>query len=180
MRILKENTLALIIDVQERLFPHIYEKEILEKNIRILISGLKILDIAILVTEQYPKGLGFTIPALNEVLPSNPAIEKISFSCCDEPAFIKSLAHSGQKSIIIAGIESHVCVLQTVIDLFKQGYQPIVIEDCVSSRNPNDKKIALKRMRQEGAIVSTYESILFELLRVSGTEQFKAISKLVK
>jgi nicotinamidase-related amidase len=180
MRILKENTLALIIDIQDRLFPHINEKEILEKNIRILISGLKVLDIPILLTEQYPKGLGFTIPAIKEALSTSPAIEKTAFSCCDEPAFMKSLADSGKKSIIIAGIESHVCVLQTVLDLLKIGFQPVVVEDCVSSRKPNDKKIALKRMNQEGAIISTYESILFELARVSGTEQFKAISKLVK
>jgi hypothetical protein len=92
MRILKENTLGLVIDVQERLFPHIYEKEILEKNIKILISGLKLLEIPVLVTEQYSKGLGFTIPTINEILPAIP-IEKISFSCCDEPVSCVCLAN---------------------------------------------------------------------------------------
>ena len=85
-----------------------------------------------------------------------------------------------KENIIIAGIESHVCVLQTVLDLKRNGYHPVVVEDCVSSRNPNDKRIAIERMRQEGAIITTYESLLFELLRYSGTEQFRAISRLVK
>ena len=180
MRILKENSLALIIDVQERLYPHIFENDKLEKNLRILISGFNILEIPILVTEQYPKGLGPTIPSLHEMLKSSPVIEKMSFSCCDEPVFMKSLEDSGKKSVLVAGIESHVCVLQTVIDLLNKNFLPVIIEDCVSSRNLNDKRIAMKRMRQEGVIISTTESILFELLRISGTEQFKAISKLVK
>jgi nicotinamidase-related amidase len=180
MRILTVRTVAVIIDVQERLYPHIHENEKLEKNLRTLISGLKILEIPLILTEQYPKGLGSTIPSLKEMLQSFPRIEKISFSCCDEPVFMKSLADSGKKCILVAGIESHVCVLQTVIDLLNQNFLPVIIEDCVSSRNLNDKRVALKRMRGEGAIISTTESILFELLRVSGTEQFKAISKLVK
>jgi nicotinamidase-related amidase len=180
MRILKENTLALIIDVQERLFPHIHENELLEKNLKTLINGLKVLEIPLLVTEQYPKGLGPTIPSVHNILNFYPVIEKISFSCCDEPVFLKSLIDSYKQNIIITGIESHVCILQTVLDLLGRNYQPVIIEECVSSRKISDKKVALKRMKQEGAIISTLESILFELLRVSGTDQFKAISKLVK
>ena len=180
MRILRENTLALIIDVQDRLFPHIYENETLEKNLIVLISGLKVLELPTLYTEQYPKGLGHTISSINELLIGRIPIEKTAFSCCDEPVLLKSIVDSGKENIIVAGIESHVCVLQTVIDLLQRGLRPVVIEDCVSSRKPNDKKIALKRMWREGAIVSTTESILFELTRISGTEQFKSISKLVK
>ena len=180
MRILKENTLALIIDVQDRLFPHINENKLLEKNLLLLITGLKVLEVPVIYTEQYPKGLGHTIPSINELLVSYPMVEKTTFSCCDEPLFMKSVGDYGKQNIIIAGIECHVCVLQTVLDLLQRGISPVVIEDCVSSRKPNDRKIALKRMRQEGAVVSTTESILFELARVSGTEQFKAISKLVK
>jgi nicotinamidase-related amidase len=93
---------------------------------------------------------------------------------------MKKLKESGKKNVILCGIESHVCVLQTTLDLIENGYQPVLIEDCVSSRNLNDKNIAVERMRQEGAIISTYESILFELLEVSGTEKFKEISKIVK
>jgi nicotinamidase-related amidase len=90
------------------------------------------------------------------------------------------LASSGKDQVIITGIESHVCVLQTVIDLQQNGYHPVVVEDCISSRKPNDKKIAIERMRKEGVTITTYEAILFELLRYSGGETFKAISRLVK
>jgi nicotinamidase-related amidase len=93
---------------------------------------------------------------------------------------MEGIAVSGKENIIIAGIESHVCILQTVVDLIQNGYHPVVVEDCVSSRHENDKRMAIERMRQEGAIITTVESILFELLRYSGTEQFKGISKLVK
>lgn len=180
MRILKDRTAALVIDIQERLYPYIFENEKLTKNITKLIEGLKIIGIPIFVTEQYVKGLGSTIEPVAMLLGSHPRIEKMSFSCCDEPRVMEGIAVTGKENIIIAGIESHVCVLQTVIDLRRNGYHPVVVEDCVSSRNQNDKKIAIKRMRQEGAIITTTESILFELLRYSGTEQFRGISRLVK
>jgi nicotinamidase-related amidase len=180
MRIVKDSTAALIIDIQERLYPFIFDNEKLTKNLTKLIEGLKIIGIPIFVTEQYVKGLGPTIEPVATLLGSQARIEKMSFSCCDEPRVMEGIAVTGKENIIIAGIESHVCVLQTVIDLISNGYHPIVVEDCVSSRSGNDKSIAIQRMRQEGAIITTTESILFELLRYSGTEQFKGISKLVK
>jgi nicotinamidase-related amidase len=180
MRILKNDTVAVIIDVQERLLPHIFENEVIERNLGMLVSGLKVLKIPMIVTQQYTKGLGITVPSLGNLLDGQSVIEKMSFSCCDEQIFMNSLVDAGKKTVLIAGIESHVCVLQTVIDLIHLGFQPVVIEDCVSSRKINDKRIAMKRMRQEGAILSTCESILFELTRLSGTDQFKAISKIVK
>jgi nicotinamidase-related amidase len=180
MRISKNNTAAIIIDVQERLFPFIHEKEKLSGNIVRLINGLKALNIDIICTVQYSKGLGINIQPIREAIGNYSHIEKMSFSCCGSDEFCDVLAKTGKNNIIITGIESHVCVLQTVIDLINKNYQPVLIEDCVSSRNPNDKLIAVERMRQEGAIVSTYESILFELCEVSGTETFKAISKIVK
>jgi nicotinamidase-related amidase len=180
MRIIKERTAAIIIDVQERLFPLIHENEKLAKNLATLIQGLKALGIPIFVTEQYVKGLGPTIESVAMHLQNQLRVEKMAFSCCDEPRVLEGIAVSGKENIVVAGIESHVCVLQTVLDLKRNGYHPVVVEDCVSSRNPNDKKIAIERMRQEGAIITTYESLLFELLRFSGTEQFRAVSKLVK
>jgi nicotinamidase-related amidase len=180
MRIKRENTVAVVIDVQQRLFPFISENEKTANNIAKLITGLKALSVEIIVTEQYSKGLGHTIPQLQEALGKYQHIEKMSFSCYVDDEFVKKLKHTGKKNVIICGIESHVCVLQTVIDLLDADFNPVLIEDCVSSRNPNDKKIAIERMRNEGAIISTYESILFELLVVSGTEEFKAISKIVK
>ncbi len=180
MRILREHSAGLIIDIQEKLFPHIHEHDRMANNTEILIEGLKILDIPLLVTEQYTKGLGFTVPGIKSVLGSAPAHEKTVFSCCDDPGILLELNNLDRKNIIIAGIETHVCVLQTAVDLLENGFQPVVVEDCASSRRHADKMTAIARMRQEGAIITTCESILFELARVSGTDQFKAISKLVK
>lgn len=180
MRILKEESCGLVIDIQEKLFPHIHQYEYLEKNTEILIKGLKILDIPILVTEQYRKGLGLTIPSVREALNEFNTIEKIAFSCCDSNDFISALKILNRKNVIITGIETHVCVLQTVIDLIDLGYQPVVVEDCISSRKESDKNTAIQRMRTEGAVITSFESILFEIARISGTEKFKVISKLVK
>ena len=162
------------------LFPYIYENDKVEANTIKLIKGLNVLNIFTIVTQQYTKGLRPTIKSVSDEIIDFKPIEKMSFSCCGEPRFNETLALSGKRKVIVVGIETHVCVLQTVVDLVDSGYQPIVIEDCVSSRNPNDKYIAINRMRNEGAIISTYESILFELLRKSGTDTFKAISKIVK
>ena len=180
MRILKDNTALLVIDFQEKIFPAIAENEKLLHNVPILIEGAKALGLPIFITEQYVKGLGPTIPAFKALLTGIEPIEKASFSCCDESRFMMELASSGRDHIIVTGIESHVCVLQTVIDLVQNGYHPIVVEDCVSSRKPNDKLMAIERMHKEGVIITTYEAILFELLRYSGGETFRAISKLVK
>lgn len=180
MRILTEHTLGLVIDIQERLLPHIHEHKQVLKNVEILLEGLRVLEIPVLVTEQYRKGLGETVSEVTEKLMKFEPKEKMSFSCCDDDLFMNELKSKKRNNIIICGIEAHVCVLQTTIDLLKKGYQPVIIEDCTSSRKSNDKKIAIERMRQEGAIISSYESILFELTRVSGNEKFKAISNLVK
>ena len=180
MRIKRDNTAAMVIDFQERLFPFIHDNEKLTKNVVRLINGLNALGIKMIITEQYSKGLGHTIPEIQTALGNYEQIEKDTFSCCGSNVICDKLSGLGKKNVIVFGIESHVCVLQTTIDLIALGYQPVLIEDCVSSRSLNDKVIAVERMRQEGAIISTYESILFELCEVSGNDMFKAISKIVK
>ncbi|WP_066628421.1 hydrolase [Labilibacter marinus] len=180
MRILKDNTVGLVVDIQERLFPHIHEHEQLKKNIEILVEGLKALGVPMLVTEQYKKGLGETIPGVAEKVADCPAFEKTAFSCCDDEPFMHKFEEEGYKTAILFGIEAHICLMQTAIDLKTEGYRPIVIEDCVGSRNPENKRIAINRLLQEGIIVTSYESILFELCRFAGSDTFKAISKLVK
>jgi nicotinamidase-related amidase len=180
MRIKRDNTSAIVIDFQERLYPFIYEHEKLTKNVVRLINGLNVLGINLIVTEQYSKGLGHTIPQIQEALGDYEHIEKGTFSCCGSNEVCDTLSTLGKKNVIVIGIESHVCVLQTTVDLIAMGYQPVLIEDCVSSRSLNDKAVAIERMRQEGAIISSYESILFELCEVSGNDMFKAISKIVK
>ncbi|MFY8160153.1 MAG: hydrolase [Candidatus Kapaibacteriota bacterium] len=181
MRILTENTQAILVDVQEKLFHHIYDFQNLETNINKLLQGLMNLDIPFLISEQYTKGLGHTILSLRETIDSlYQPLEKMEFSCADNLTMLNKINEIGRKNILLFGIETHVCILQTAIDLKEKGYIPIVIEDCVSSRNINDKKIAIERLKSEGVIISTMESILFELCRVSGTDRFKSISKLVK
>jgi nicotinamidase-related amidase len=180
MRILKEDCCGLIIDIQERLLPHIHGNERLLDNTQTLINGLQALNIPLVITEQYTKGLGFTVNPIKNILATNAPIEKISFSCCDEPQFESSLRKLNKKFVIISGIETHVCVLQTALDLLDKGYIPVIVEDCVSSRKLNDKEVALQRISASGGIISTYESILFELCRFAGNDTFKAISKLVK
>ena len=180
MRIKRELTAALIIDIQERLFPHMDGKDELLRRCGILIEGLKELSVPMVITEQYPKGLGSTVGEISRLVEKEPVIEKIAFSCCDEPSVMQHAVMKNYKTIIICGIEAHVCVLQTVIDLQHSGYKAVVVEDCISSRNPEDKRVAVERMRSEGAVITSCESILFELARVAGTDEFKAISRLVK
>ena len=180
MRILKEESIAVIVDVQERLLPHIHENDIILSNCLKLIEGLKILSVPILITQQYSKGLGSTVAPIVAMFPDFKFTEKISFSCYDEPVFQKEIRDSGKKDIILCGIESHVCVLQTCLDLLAAGFSPVVAEDCVSSRKPDDKRVAIERMRQAGARITTLESLLFELTRIAGNEMFRNISRIVK
>lgn len=180
MRIVREDCCGLVIDIQERLLPHMHDSELLLRNTQILIKGLQALNVPLLLTEQYTKGLGFTVPPVMDMLQETNPVEKTAFSCCDEASFVTNLHYLSKKFIIIAGIEAHVCVLQTAIDLKEKGYIPVIVEDCVSSRKPADKAIAMQRLIASGAIITTYESILFELCRYAGSDTFKTISKLVK
>jgi nicotinamidase-related amidase len=180
MRILKEDTKLVVVDLQERLFPHINNNAQLLQKCKTLIEGIRLLNIPIIITEQYVKGLGKTIQPIAESLGEFRSIEKMSFSCMGEPNFNLKIEEHYIKNILLCGIESHVCVLQTALDLVEAGHKPIVVADAISSRNPYDKEIALQRFASEGIRVTTVESILFELCKVSGTDQFKAISKLVK
>ncbi len=176
MRIEREHTAAVIVDYQEKLVPAMHEKETLIQKSCILLEGLKILDIPMVITQQYTKGLGMTVEAITEAAGTKEYIDKISFTAFD---CVKEKI-SAKKYIIVCGIESHICVLQTVIDLKAAGFIPVLVADCVGSRKEMDKQVALERARQEGAIVTTYESLLFELLQVAGTETSKKIQKLIR
>lgn len=180
MRIIKENTVGLIIDIQEKLFPAMCEKEQLLKNTVVLIQGLNELKVPIIVTQQYTKGLGETIPEISSEIHGFNNIEKRHFSCCDEPTVLEELKRLDASNIIICGIESHVCVLQTAVDLKDAGFNPIVVVDCISSRTKENLELAKERFRFEGIMMVSYESILFELTRSSVATEFRTISKLVK
>ena len=180
MRFNKLQTLALCIDVQERLFPHIDQFEALEKNIQLVIKGLNVLGVPIALSEQYKKGLGETLPTIKSLIDPIFQFEKTAFSCADDSTFEYELTKEAKEQIILFGIEAHICVLQTAIDLKSQGLEPIVVVDCIGSRTSLNKEIALERLKQEGVFLTTYEAILFELCQKAGNEQFKAISMLVK
>jgi len=180
MRILRENSVGLVIDIQERLVPAMEENEVLVENCSKLIQGLQILGLPLLVTQQYTKGLGETIDEIKSLIPDFQYIEKKDFSCLGEPVFAEKLALSVARNVIICGIESHVCVLQTAIDLKEAGYNPVVVFDCVSSRSFDNVDLAAERFRYEGIMMTSMESILFELTRSAGASEFKEISKLVK
>lgn len=180
MRILKENTIGLVVDIQERLVPVMEEQELLVENCAKLIQGLQILSLPFMVTQQYTKGLGETIPEIKSVIKDFKYIEKKDFSCYEVPEVAERLAASGAVNVIICGIESHVCVLQTAIDLKEAGYVPVVVMDCVSSRNFDNMDLASERFRYEGIMMTSVESILFELTRSASAAEFKEISKLVK
>lgn len=180
MRIPWNESAGLIVDVQTRLFPYMYDSYATQKNLRTLIEGLQILEVPLLATQQYTKGLGETIDPIKNAFEQFEPIEKTAFSCLDEPNFASALEATGCRYVIIGGIEAHVCLLQTSMDLLAAGYEPVVVEDCTSSRKANDKQVAVERMRNSGVTVTTSESVLFELCRYSGTETFKSLSKLVK
>lgn len=180
MRITKENTVGLIIDMQERLFPVMWEKETLLKNCGKLVKGLNELNIPLVVTQQYTKGLGDTLPEIKAAIPNFEYIEKKDFSCYDVPEVVARLNDLQAKNVIISGIESHVCVLQTAVDLKAAGLNPVVVMDCVSSRTRENIELAKERFRNEGIMMTSYESVLFELTRSAGAPEFRAISKLVK
>ena len=180
MRILREDTVGIIIDIQERLFPHMDKGGDLLERTGILIKGLQSLGIPLLHTEQYPKGLGHTVPEINVLFEDMEAIEKIAFSCCDEPGFLQGLESLKKKYVIVAGIEAHVCVLQTCLELLDNGYLPFLVTDAIGSRRELDHEAAVQRMIQAGVIPTTVESALLELVHEAGTDHFRAVLPLIK
>ncbi|MBN1575594.1 MAG: isochorismatase family protein [Chitinispirillaceae bacterium] len=180
MRIIREETVGLVVDLQERLVPHMSGRDELISRNRILLQGLKLLDVPVLSTEQYPKGLGKTVGGISELLSHDIPFEKITFSCCDDAAIRSRLQSLGKKTVLIAGIEAHVCILQTALDLCNYGMSPVVVEDAVASRSENDKHVALGRIAGGGGRITTVESVLFELMRTAQHASFKVLSNLVK
>lgn len=180
MRIKPQNSIFVQVDVQEKLFPHIQDNEQLEKNLQILIKGLKLHEVPIIVNEQYKKGIGETIPSLHELTKDYPHFEKTTFSCCGNEDGLQAIKNSGRDTVILAGIETHVCVLQTAIDLIEEGFRVVLVTDCVNSRKAHDKEMAIQRLVQAGAVPTTYESLLFEITVNAKHPVFKEISKLVK
>ena len=180
-KLLKPQTTALlIIDIQERILPVINNYQRVVDNTLKLIKGFKVLSLPIYFTEQYPKGLGPTIQSIKEELADLKPFNKMSFSCSGAENLFDELNTKNLKQIVVCGIEAHVCVQQTVLDLIENGFQVNLASDAVSSRKEIDYSVALQRMQHHGAELTTTEAILFELLNVCGTPQFKEVSKIVK
>ncbi|NTW56168.1 MAG: hydrolase [Chlorobiaceae bacterium] len=173
-------TLFLIIDVQGKLAHTVSAPEALETNIKKLIRACQVLEVPILVTEQYPKGLGHTIEPIMALLEGNEPVEKLSFSCCGTNDFMKKLRSFNRNDILIAGIETHVCVYQTAVELLDFGYNVHLVADAVSSRTEENRQLGIRCIEKAGASVTSTEMAIFELLRIAEGDRFKAISKIVK
>ena len=175
-----ENTALVVVDVQGKLAQLMYGKQALFHNLRKIIKGIQVLGIPILWVEQNPEGLGPTIPEVSELLVNIEPISKSSFSSCRNERFIQKLRTANRNQILVAGIEAHVCVYQTAVDLVDLGYEVQVVTDAVSSRTLENKKVALQKMRDAGVSLTSAEMALFELLGVAEGEQFREILKIVK
>lgn len=175
-----QNTCLIIIDIQEKLLPVMAEPERVVKNTGILIHIAKALDIPILWCQQVPKAIGPTADELVSLLEGVEPIEKSTFSCCGEKNFLVKLEQIKPEAVIVCGIESHVCVFQTAAELLQKGLDVHIVADATSSRTPENKIIGLSRMRQEGAVITSTEMCLFELLKDSKHPRFRQLSKLIK
>lgn len=170
----------VIIDVQGKLAQLVHDRERLIGNIGVLIKIAKALEIPIIHCEQNPKALGSTVEELESLLAGNQAIAKFSFSCCGNDDFNNAIAGAGRGQVILCGIESHVCVYQTAIDLLGKGLEVYVVADAVSSRTKENKDLSLGRMASEGVKLSSTEMSMFELLKTSKHEKFKELARLIK
>lgn len=176
----KNDTAFVAIDFQEKLMPAMNNKERLEEQTVKLAKGMKAFNIPTIVTQQYTKGLGATIPSIAEVLDNADYVEKTSFSCMANEEFVAKLQEFNKKNVVVCGIETHICVQQTVLQLLEKGYNVYLVVDCVSSRTEEDRMWGITRMGEAGAVITTYEAVLYEILRDAKAEEFKAISRIVK
>ncbi len=176
----KEKALLVVVDIQEKLAVAMKKRKKVEQNTSILIKAAAVMNIPVIATEQYPKGLGHTTEAVKMNLKDHTLIEKIDFSCCGEDSFTKAVKKSGKTQIILCGMETHVCVWQTCLGLLNAGYIVHLASDAVSSRSKDNYLAGVGLMRDAGAIISSTETVCFQLLVRAGTDEFKAVSKLVK
>lgn len=176
-----ENTLFVLIDIQERLVTMLNKQEPVVKATSTLVNAASIMNIPTILTEQYPQGLGKTVFDVTSVMDdSTPVIEKTSFSAMQTPEFAEKLKSYGKKNIVIGGIETHICVYQTAVDLIKEGFNVVVAKDACASRSSDCFKTGIQLMKDAGATISNVEVVLFELLKTSKNPYFKAVQALIK
>lgn len=170
----------LVVDVQERLAPAVLHPGGVVGRVKTLVQAARRLQVPTLVSEQYPKGLGRTLPELAPLLGSATLVEKLHFSCAEEPAYLRALETMDRDLPVVCGMEAHVCVLQTALGLAEAGYHVAVVADAVGSRRERDHDAAIDRMRAEGLTIVTTEMVVFEWLGQAGTAAFKELSALIK
>lgn len=179
-KLVKEGSVLVVVDVQDKLLHTIYEwREVLANTIK-MVKFAQALNVPVLVTEQYPQGLGQTNQALMELISDKAILEKTVFSCFGSEGFVKKLDEVGAKTLVITGIETHICVNQTTLDALARGLSVHIIADAVGSRAAFNKELGLGKMRQAGAVISSAEMALYEWLVRSDTKEFKTILPLVK
>ncbi|MDZ7344816.1 MAG: hydrolase [candidate division KSB1 bacterium] len=176
----RQHTGLLAVDIQERIHAVMRFREEVQNNAVKLIRGCQLLRVPIFLTEQYPQGLGHTIAPIRFALQATLPLQKMTFSCCGSEEVMANLQEKGIRQVVLAGIETHVCVLQTALDLLANQYQVHIARDAVSSRKELDHHTALERLAQAGAILTTTEAVLFELMGRADIPEFKEISKLIK
>ncbi len=174
------NSVLLVVDIQGKLAQIMYERDALLTNVKKMIRGAQVLGVPIIWVEQNPQGLGPTVPEIRELLVGLSPLDKFSFSCCGEKSFLERLESLGRRQVLLAGIEAHVCIYQTAMDLLAAGYEVQIVADAVSSRTRENREIALTKMRDLGAVMTSTECALFELLRVAKGPKFKEILQIVK
>lgn len=179
---MSQQPVLVIVDVQERLFNAMdaERRDEMIRNIKILGAAARRLALPVVVTEQYPRGLGRTLPELRALLDDVTPIEKTAFSCCAADGFTDRLKALGAEPVILAGIEAHVCVLLTALDLLRQDFRVSVVADAVCSRTPAKSELGLAQARQAGAVVTATETVVFQLLGRADTDAFREISKLLR
>lgn len=176
----RAEVILLVVDIQERLAGAMAERERVTAKTLHLVQTAQLLGIPWVATEQYPRGLGPTVAPLREALGGTPAIEKITFDCCIEPSFLPPLAATGRKSVVLCGMEAHVCVLQTCLGLLDRGFTVHVAADALCSRDAENARLALEFMRDAGAVITCTETVIFQLLERAGTPEFKAVQQMIK
>ncbi len=172
-----QTSCLLVVDVQERLAPAIFESERVIENTGWLIKVAREVDLPVRVTEQYPQGIGPTVPEIRALVLDDELMEKVHFSCMESDAIRRQLAGLGRRQIVVAGTEAHVCVLQSALALVRNGYEVFVVADAVSSRRPRDAELGLERMRSEGVRIVTREMVAFEWLNRAGTDLFRRVQQ---
>jgi len=180
LRLTRAKAGLVVVDVQERLLPAIFERQRVVRNTVRLIQGAAILQVPIFLTEQYRKGLGPTVPEVASAIPGFAPMEKLAFSACGAAGFLMALKERRVSEVIVCGIEAHVCVSQTCLDFLGEVFRVFVAADAVSSRTQENYRLGLDRMGAAGAVIVSAEMALFELLERAGTEEFKQILTLVK